>query len=799
MAKLTCELMPGRAVVLAAPLEPNGRLYHVLIWQTIEAPRALTPYFRRIFGAPQWVAEGPDGVLRLARRAAAWERIAAETATPAEDKWARRLPGGDVIRLTAVSRPKELPFLWWTPDGAPTLPPKRPDLTAMSGPLRLALQCDFAPPGEQLSLTDFTDDAKGEPALDVGIGEGPWKEIGRFGVEGGEVTADGITYRMEKPGVLRRKSRQFEGLTTATIRYARRQANDVTLVAIGRDGKDYPLPRTIVTGSFPDGVDGIMHGIMHVDILDVDHFSLRSRPMHWVKFEGFAVKPAVAVPELGQMPEAKASRVTGSERVPLVAQPIPLLSEEAKCPQDASPSLTRMREQVMFEVSFFTLSADRKMARELANLKGPVIANSTEGRRLIAQLSGEEGVAKLETKWTIPPMTESGNFAGSRASYVAGYERSNGKEDDPDKFSWIPTIGEYEPAGRLLKAVAIDDGHDVRIFSFKFKSVAGELAQCKGKVPVIETQKEVTVAVSEPVVRIVSAKIDQSVEGLRVKPGEFVLLPTKSETLRYASNLRSLNPTAFEAGECPASLLSDTHSFVIVKALVVVTEELVPDGPAAASSAPRAAVPTMTGEELVNGKMSFRQYDVADILIAWGIRPHGPSETFVRTIAQFMGPQNWDRVLSVEDRADKLPTVSGRALILREDGYLMVNQSGFIHKRIEGILADFRETAKEPFLMPGGAQSIEGKALSTDKIAAKDARVFLFSVQKREGAFLRCKDDGSFAFAGVSPGEYFLWVTSAENCVVPAYDPAKHEESVMTIELKEGESRRGIAFVLKPK
>ncbi len=296
----------GRAVVFVAAVGAAGPFAVVHVWEAVPCPRADEPYVRA-YDPRLWVRDGPAAAVKAATAAVAYNANAVPVGRGLPDRWVRREPTGEVVRLLAVATPDVRPFQWWDPDGRPVdagmtnadpsrsvsyhVPPDSAGFIATatdpfgSKPVR-----PDQPPSPHLWWAAVT---AGELAADLGYGVGPWSDDGtiRPGGAVGPVrlvaVKDGSPRTADDPGEVR-----------IHVQYAQEADRQRRVVAIDKRGtkvEPFSSPDFVLTGRPPAGTSMDLSGTLDVAADDVDHFVAQSRPRHWAHFDRIAAEPAGTV------------------------------------------------------------------------------------------------------------------------------------------------------------------------------------------------------------------------------------------------------------------------------------------------------------------------------------------------------------------------------------------------------------------------------------------------------------------------------------------------------------------------
>jgi beta-lactamase regulating signal transducer with metallopeptidase domain len=264
-----------------------------------------------------------------------------------------------------------------------------------------------------------------------------------------------------------------------------------------------------------------------------------------------------------------------------LAHPMPLLADEAKKVQaeiDKLPISASTGRMIQIDATLFTLTPEVERQVGLGSMKGPVILSSDKGKALQDLMTPASGVTAMEAPHvTVVSGRRLASCMVTSANYVSGYYEQAG--------IWVPALSEYEPSAILLDISAEAEG-DKAVFSrLRAKAVTAALAAYNGSIHIPEIRKNADVLVYEPVVSTVCGFIDEAAAPLRLKRGEFLLIPATNSALRYFSNVRGLGDVALDARpRPPESVGSGVNSLIFVTATVLRMQEEEPAG--SASPAP---------------------------------------------------------------------------------------------------------------------------------------------------------------------------------------------------------------------
>ena len=279
--------------------------YHLVVFQAAAFSSSQWPYVACLTSARRLVNLGMPGLAKVADEGIAWAEGAEQASGPAAGKWTKELADGVVVRLVAVGRPAEHPFRWWDGDGrpvkvapreiAPSTDGERAVLAELTDPNLRAAYPDWRWP--HLSCWVLQEDEAHPGRVTVGAGTGPWEAVGTLEGVGNGVEADHAMYLLTevKPGLRRDDRHNMPGTTNVKMSYTQRVVSSIALAVVDRDGREHlllagpPLAGTMP----PTGFKATLFTVAPVDVGDIDHFVVKTRPRDWVSFTKIAWEPTV--------------------------------------------------------------------------------------------------------------------------------------------------------------------------------------------------------------------------------------------------------------------------------------------------------------------------------------------------------------------------------------------------------------------------------------------------------------------------------------------------------------------------
>ena len=303
------------------------KLHAIFVHEAVRVPVKHLDQFNKLTRVEDWIRRGPDETKEQLTRVAEWQSRPARSVSAADARWTRDLPNGGHVQLVGLGRPNEARMIWWTPEGEPLgqvsdnlgqsltemelvaivrvwedgvsrkLPP--PKGMVFAGGV-MDLPDTFPSSGTQLLvLPALVDKATGKVSLKVGAGFGAWSpEVKIATAEGSTATSNGIEIKTQHS----HESEAFGPAgpptfikTTGTwFHFQPKSDFEFTAIAVARDGRKHSSvndPVVVENGNRPNA----QYFTQHLPKADIQHFLIKSRPVHWTEFTDFATEPAVAL------------------------------------------------------------------------------------------------------------------------------------------------------------------------------------------------------------------------------------------------------------------------------------------------------------------------------------------------------------------------------------------------------------------------------------------------------------------------------------------------------------------------
>ncbi|KPK79636.1 MAG: hypothetical protein AMJ81_12980, partial [Phycisphaerae bacterium SM23_33] len=223
-----------------------------------------------------------------------------------------KLTHGGSLRLLALGRADDQQDRWWAPDGSPVTgsPDWRRYRRAWASAGLIAVleavhpgasppKAAIGPAGDEWVIPHIF--ARGiqtprpgkTPSLTVGFSAGPWKTVARL-KEGEKAKIGELECALEDVKAGGRKDPRFplfKGTITVSYWFTILPEKDVALLAVDKAGKEHAVGCTWSPALelSPRGTVWRLPGqTVMIDIGDLDHFLLKTRPRAWATFTGFA-------------------------------------------------------------------------------------------------------------------------------------------------------------------------------------------------------------------------------------------------------------------------------------------------------------------------------------------------------------------------------------------------------------------------------------------------------------------------------------------------------------------------------
>jgi beta-lactamase regulating signal transducer with metallopeptidase domain len=288
------EVMPGKAVASLGNLKQGDQVKasHLFVWQAIEVPAKLVPYLQAYHSVPDWIQEGPSGILSLARNGLDRNSLLLSP-TRASEKWTHTFPDGTQARLVAVFSPRTDPFRFWNPEGQPIsgIPEwNDSDVTgkALAAIIERPEYTSVDPNAHETAASDgkyYTNYGWSEatadkpPVFNFPHGYGTWQTVGQLR-QGQPLEHGGLTYAIEE--VRSQGDGKSLAVTHVKMWYGYDPNAGIRLVAVHKNGKESPMEASegVIGGSLERGFRSMYYqAAMGLLEKDVDHFNLQPGPV----------------------------------------------------------------------------------------------------------------------------------------------------------------------------------------------------------------------------------------------------------------------------------------------------------------------------------------------------------------------------------------------------------------------------------------------------------------------------------------------------------------------------------------
>ena len=311
------QLAPGEAIGFIAQLKgTGGSFYHLVVWESFKSQQRYMQFFQNINSPEIWCQMGPEQIKQDADVSFVWGSKAKHDASQVAPKWEQKLEDGKTLKLTGITRSDKYLFCWWDADGQPIVSPgsvwlgNNSQLTifytvAIHGTHdEFGLQTPTGHPGENNarppetgdydSMNSFSTFNGNNGTIKVGVAVGPWQQAGELRKTGGNITIDGVPYRLSN--VNKEGDNDFYCQFFPSGRGAGRADNPsvVALSAVLTDGTE--VDQNWLQQVFGEGY-GFGGPNFHADLAKVKSFHAWKRKLQWVSFTDFAAEPTQPPPE----------------------------------------------------------------------------------------------------------------------------------------------------------------------------------------------------------------------------------------------------------------------------------------------------------------------------------------------------------------------------------------------------------------------------------------------------------------------------------------------------------------------
>jgi hypothetical protein len=380
-------LRAGTAVVLMVrPASIRNGWTFIHVWHAEAVRSDLSSEIHRA-SFDLWFREGVAGIVRMAEFAQAWSAGALPASV--SEKWTKKLPYGS-LAIVAVARPSRARNVWWNPDGQPVQPDKSWISTADPYDLLVVLANDdpYAPKGSpQPSMVSFPVSRVSDPEkieIHALLGDGPWSDLGRLERQGDSIEAEETLFLLQEVSPTARKASSPDPLTRVFLKWPYGFDKDVLLVVVDKSGNEYAAhgPNLQISTSPNPPPPPVISQNVPVDIDDIGHFVIRTRPYQRVTFTGFQSDPPV-LPVIEEAIPAPQPEVYPRKAVPQ------LCLVEIEVPLDDKPARSAGQTSIVYQVtekgmctSVREVSGEGTQANEMKPL-------SPEELRVVKQLTGQ--------------------------------------------------------------------------------------------------------------------------------------------------------------------------------------------------------------------------------------------------------------------------------------------------------------------------------------------------------------------------------------------------------------------------
>lgn len=302
-------LAPGEAMVFISYAEQlDGRtVVHIRTFETARCDDSNDRYLWALDrNTSSWISDGPAGLRNIARQARVWESLAKGDADTISKGWERDLGNGESLSLWFVANPSRWMGCLWDAQGEPAryvagfLAPDTPQgyrsvVLKLQLPRRPADSPYLFGGAAEKTTTKAILLPAGKRQVTVGIGTGPWQDLGRIEVHG-DPLAFGEESEIEMSSVS-----QDANYIIPTLRCSHPTDVEWMKVVVKKDGTkvfEQGSPGAIVErGDINPQQQQMLNGPLSVKPKDFDHLEIRWRPRKWITFDGFALDPKQAPPE----------------------------------------------------------------------------------------------------------------------------------------------------------------------------------------------------------------------------------------------------------------------------------------------------------------------------------------------------------------------------------------------------------------------------------------------------------------------------------------------------------------------
>lgn len=322
----------GRAAVVMAS---SGKLSSwkpnlLVIYEAIQVPTDQVDIFDSLTNANEWIKKGAAGTKEHVNRVVEWRSRSKRDIFAADPKWTRDLPNGGHVQLVGIGRPQDANRIWWTPDGEPlssvgpcdqlqssdemlaivrlweTGASRRPQVSLgmrHHGGVFDVPDSFAGASGSQLIVVPVViDKVTGTTSLNIGAGFGRWTAETTIGKAKDSATMlSGVEIKTQQAhsskSVDASSPPKLINTTSTAFRWQPTRDFEFTAAAVTTSGQqlDSLWSPMVYPNESPNTINGAAHFDHSVPPADIKHFLIKSRPVIWTEFTGFAVEPAAAL------------------------------------------------------------------------------------------------------------------------------------------------------------------------------------------------------------------------------------------------------------------------------------------------------------------------------------------------------------------------------------------------------------------------------------------------------------------------------------------------------------------------
>ncbi|MCX7408118.1 MAG: M56 family metallopeptidase [Planctomycetales bacterium] len=355
------------------------RLHAIFVHEAVRVPVKQLDQFHKLTRVEDWVRRGPGETKVHVTRVAEWQARPSRSVSATDDKWSRDLPNGGHVQLVGLGRPNEARMIWWTPEGEPLsqvsdmlgqslsgmelavivriwedgVSRKQPPPKGMvhSGGV-MDVPDTFPSKGSQLLVFPAVlDKATGKMSLKIGAGFGAWTAETKIGATAeSTATLNGIEVKTgsshESHTFGPAGPPNFIKATSTWIHWPPTSDFEFSAIAVNRAGGMFPptADPIVAANEQRHGAQFFTHPLPQADI---QHFLIKSRPVHWTEFTDFAIEPAVALVPSLNFPKRHIAQLPGGVSIEFIG--LKTMTEADMPQQWWSPAGVTLRESPQLE------------------------------------------------------------------------------------------------------------------------------------------------------------------------------------------------------------------------------------------------------------------------------------------------------------------------------------------------------------------------------------------------------------------------------------------------------------------